>query len=99
MTVGAVRPFPRLVTQYASPYAVIEAYVDRRVSADELVEILAAWDYAPLPDRHDPAGVSSEIPEYVPGSAEEIVAAATRGLIDGALYKRIYESIRARQGN
>lgn len=99
MTVMQVRAERHSATRYGSPYGVIEAFAEKKLTEDELVEILGKWSYAPIPDRSDPAGVLSESRGYTPGSAQDILKALNRRLIDRQLYSRIRESIHEHQGD
>lgn len=85
-------------TEFASPYAVIEAFAAHHLSEDDMVDLLAGWQFAPVEARRDPAGVTSDARPATPGSAEEIAKAYARRLINRRVYSRIRESIHERQG-
>lgn len=98
MTLMQAQAARQAATRYGSPYAAIEAYSKGELAEPDLVELLGAWPYAPIPDGRDPAGVESEPRGLVPGSAQEILKALNRRLIDRRLYSLIRKSIHEQQG-
>lgn len=68
----------------AGPYEFCQRYAIGQIDRERLVDELARWEYAPIPE---PDWLEDIVPSPGPGSWREVEEAAGNGLIDGELYE------------
>ncbi|WP_462417558.1 hypothetical protein [Kytococcus sp. Marseille-QA3725] len=76
---------PRDGFDAATPYELCQRYAAGLITREALIDQLTRWDYAPRAQ----AEVWNEILPNVPGSFNEVVRAADRGLIDDTIYDEV----------
>jgi len=76
-----------------SPYHVAERYSRGEISRDQVIAALTRWEYVPAEMKTE--GLHDDLLNYVPGSFDDVEAAALDDLIDGEIYTAALNALKA----
>ncbi|MGO1286053.1 hypothetical protein [Brachybacterium alimentarium] len=84
----SARKVPEAVQGFsgAGPYEICQRFVVDQIDRARLVEELARWEYAPVPQ---PEWLEDVVPGPGPGSWDEVEDAVEDGLIDDGIYDEV----------